>query len=772
MEGRDQELLEDLRETFTSDTDEWRDIRAAGAKDMRAINGDPWDPADRKAREEAGRPVLVLDELGQYTNQTINDLRRNKRGLKATARGRGATDDTARFLQGKLRDIEYASNAQQAYTVMAENAIQRSYGALRIKAQYVHETGDEQELRIEPIVNPDQFTPDPFALRPDGTDLRRCFYHESMGKKEFRREYPGATVKDFSLEHEALAKDWLKADRVQVAECWRKEPGPERTRYLLKPAAAREGQPPSDPREIHSDDVGFVMPDSDQILKSRELRTWKVKQYVTNGLEILKRADWPGTSIPFVTCFGKILYVDEGSGSKRHIHSMVRLGLGPYMLYCYYRTCEAEIVGSTTKNPVWAYEGQLSPDQLIEIQKSLHEPVAALFANHTIAGLPDGQVLPLPVQNRFEPPIQALEAGAEAARRSIQAAMGGSPLPTQAQRHNEKSGVALKQMEDSAQTGSFHFVDHYDESVTRVGQLLVELIPHYYDTARETSVRQPDDTSTLVRINDPRTTDAQGQPLPHLATNKKAGYPAHITIPPDADHDVTLSVGPAMASEREASSAFADTIIGSAQILQAVGPQKTAELVAAAIRLKNVGPIGDEMAEIIAPKANGDSDPKQLAQQAAQMHQQLQAAGQKVQELGQIIATKQVESASREKIAVLEIASKERLFRAELDDRKADRELKLATAEEAAKVTRLDLFLEERARLGLASADVAAQARDQAHEVGINALDHAQSLEAGQQGATIAAAAADQGQAHALEAGQQAADLAPEPPTDTGSPNA
>jgi hypothetical protein len=750
--ARDQELLEEIRETFTSDTDEWRDIRAAGAKDMRAINGDPWEPADRKAREAAGRPVLVLDELGQYTNQVINDLRRNKRGLKVTARGNGATDKTAQFRQGKLRDIEYASNAQQAYTVMAENAIQRSYGALRIKAQYVSDEGFEQELRIEPIVNPDQLTIDPFALRPDGADMRRAFYHESMGVKEFKREYPGATVKDFSLEHHALAKDWLKADRVQVAEFWQKVPGPERTRYLLKPAPRGAGQPLGEPRAVYLDtDLGGVTPASDQVLKSRAVASWQVKQYVTNGLEILKRADWPGKSIPFVTCFGKILYVDEGSGSKRHIHSLVRLGLGPYMLYCFYRTCEAELVGSTTKNPVWAYEGQLGFEQLQELAKSLHEPVSALFANHTIPGLPDGQVLPLPVQNRFEPPIQALEVGAESARRAIQAAMGGSPLPTQAQRHNDKSGVALKQMEESAQTGSFHYADHYDESVTRAGAILDELIPFYYDTARETSVRAPNDDASMVRINDPAAT--------------QDGQPAHL----DAtlgDHDVTISVGPAMASEREASSAFADMIVGNAQILQIVGPQKAAALMGAAIRLKNVGPIGDEMAEIIAPKPHGDQDPKQLAQLQQQLQQQLQEAHAKLQEAGQIIATKQVESKSREAIAAAQIASKERLFQLELDDRKADREVKLAVAEEAAKVTRMDLFLEERARLGLQAADVASQQADHAHEVGINALDHQQQLEAGQQAAAHAAVAADQGQAHTLEVGQQAADLAPQPEDD------
>jgi hypothetical protein len=41
----------------------------------------------------------------------------------------------------------------------------------------------------------------------------------------------------------------------------------------------------------------------------------------------------------------------------------------------------------------------------------------------------------------YEPPIQAFEIGAESARRGIQAAMGWSALPTDAQRINNKSGT-------------------------------------------------------------------------------------------------------------------------------------------------------------------------------------------------------------------------------------------------------------------------------------------------------------------------------------------
>jgi hypothetical protein len=92
-----------------------------------------------------------------------------------------------------------------------------------------------------------------------------------------------------------------------------------------------------------------------------------------------------------------------------------------------------------------------------------------------------------------------------------------------------------------------------------------------------------------------------------------------------------------------------------------------------------------------------------------------------------------------------------------------DREVKLAVAELGAKVDRIALFLDERARLGA-----------QAHETGITAMnqlhDHAMAdqgqqaaLEQGDQSHQQALEQGDQSHQQQLEQGQQAADLAPQP---------
>ena len=148
------DLLLRIRERFQQATDAWADIRKAGAEDMRHVAGNPWPSDDKSKRRAAGRPALALDELGQYFNQVINDVRANPRGVKFAATGNGANDESAKFYSEKMREIEYRSNAQVAYTTAFENAVQRGYGFCRVNTEVKSFRSRDQEIIIEPFPNP------------------------------------------------------------------------------------------------------------------------------------------------------------------------------------------------------------------------------------------------------------------------------------------------------------------------------------------------------------------------------------------------------------------------------------------------------------------------------------------------------------------------------------------------------------------------------------------------------------------------------------------
>jgi hypothetical protein len=762
------DILEEMQRRWTYSRDQLQTIIEEAKIDMRYVSGNPWDDADRRQREDAGRPVLALDELGQYTNQLINDVRQHKRAIKVTPIGSGANDDTAELRADLIREIEYRSNAQQAYTCGFENTVNRSYGFWKVKAKYAttpQQSGGSgaafnQELVITPIVNPDTVTVDPDALRPDGSDMKYAWETETWSYEDYRKAFPDARVQDFDAQLAKQYPTWMTVNRIQLAQYWNIETDT-RTLLLFKGLRPLPDGSQGD-LEVFEDDLKseqFASLEKFTPDRERKVEVPIVQSYLTNGFEVLGKPDrWPGKSIPIVCCYGKVLYVDDGSGSKKQMLSLVRLARDPYMLYCYYRTTEAELIGMTPKVPYFVRRGSLKPDQLLNLQKSLHEPIAVIEVEGSSDSMPAGQPPEMPQRNPYVPEIQAMEMGAEGARRAIQAAMGISPLPTAAQRQTEKSGVALKQIHDAEQQGSFHFIDSYEAAITRTGAILNEVLDVYYDTARDVTVRNGKGEPSQVRINDPM---AEGG-------EKRLG---------SADeHDVTLSTGPSYDSEREAANDYADLLTQNVQMVaQVSGPQAAAKLLSMAVKLKNLGPIGDEIADLLAPPQPEGGLPPQI-QQAMQ---QLQGEN---QQLKQAVATDQAKQQAMLQKAQMDNASAEKIAAQKTDaDLKKQwiaisAQLLIAAGKVGAENARsLAEALDKKDAEAIgAILDVIHKDKDQIHEhvqgqldrthdVNMAVLAHQQALQQSTQDHQEALDQGDQGHQQALEQGQQAADLAPEP---------
>jgi hypothetical protein len=727
----DNALLQEIRDRRTAAEQEWGPVQEESKKDKLCVAGKPWqamDPDGYDQRFKAKRPALALDELGQYINQTVNDVRANPRGLKFAPTGDGADDKTAEFYENHTREIEYRSNAAVAYSTAFENAVTSGVGWIRITTRREHPRTFNKEIWIDPIVNPDQVICDPDATWPDSRDMSYLLYLEPWHEKEFAREFKGAKFSSFSSEQRRAVPGWLKSGTVDVAEYWKIE---KYTRRLL--AFRRKGAQPGQEEFAFKDELpGKRLPAGAEVLREEDVEDTRVYSCLTNGLEILRENKWQGRHIPFVSCLGKVIYVDEGEGSRRKILSMTRLAREPYMLYCYYRTCEAELVGMTPKFPYFAYEDQLAPDQVTLLQKSLHEPVALIRVKATVEGAPPNTILGFPQRQPYEPPIQGLEMGAEAARRAIQAAMGISPLPTPAQRDNQKSGKALERIEASGQKGSFHFVDHYDLMIQRGGVIMEDLITPTLDTMRDVPVRKADGTADVIRINDPNNEES---------------------VSTKAEHRVTISTGPATESQRQEGADFVNALVSNIQAIAAMaGPQRALQLFAKSVKLKQLGPIGDEIIELLDPPQMGQ-DGKPLPPHVAQMLAENQQLKQLLQQASQEKNAKVVEQQGKFAITVMQEDREDARNR-------ENNETKLSVAELGAKVDRLTLFLEERDRLGVqmqATMDRVHEAleatKERAHAVNMANVGHQQQLEAG-----------DQAHGNAVDMAQTQASL--QPPAD------
>lgn len=605
----DQEILERIHDRFNYCVDRWEKIRKEAKEDMRHVRGDPWKPEERLARDKAKRPVIALDELGQYENQVVNDVRANPRAIKFSPVGDGANDKTALFYGNKTREIEYRSHAQQHYTRAFQNMVERSYGYCKIRTEYVTDKpakpGDpwsafNKRLVIDGVPDPDSIYPDPDFLDATGRDWKYLFEIESMTTKEFELAYPKAEITNFTPELIKYSQGWVTGKIVRVASYWELE----QTQRTLQAWAFTD---PNTGKEVvfelwanDEENIALAKSHGGTMKAERVVDDPHVCQYRTNGVEILKKTPWPGKWIPYYAFFGKMLWMDDGDGaSELVIMSMTRLARDPNMLHAYYTSCEAEMIGITPKVPWWVWKGSLDKKNALKVQAANHEPVPYIEVDPLMGNGGNNQPTPsLPQRVPFEPPIQAIELGKEGARRAIQAAMGLTPLPTSAQRRNEKSGVALRQIEESGQRGSYHFIDSYDMGIERGGELLEDLIPKVHDTMGPTPVLLADKKPANVFIN-------YGEQKPDTLPEKMEAIQSI-----DGLHAVTIDVGPAYANERQQASDFVDTFVAS-PVFQALPPEMALKILSLLVKLKNLGPIGEQIAETLDPQMDQDQlDPQ------------------------------------------------------------------------------------------------------------------------------------------------------------------
>ena len=659
---KDDALLKRIRERYRYAHDKWRRMRREGQKNMRYVSGDPWDDEDRNARKN--RPTVCADQLNQYINQVVNTARQNPRGIVVDPAGTGATDAMAEYREGRIRAIEYACNAQQAYINGLQGAVERNVGYWKVTRGWVDDESDEQEILIVPILNPDSILFDPDYKELDASDVRYAFELDRMPLEEFEIEYPHAQKRSFAADDFAGDADgWFDGKAITIASYWE----------IRETAAQPKSGPPRHKRS-------------------------SVKQYITNGVEILREGpEQPGPYIPIVMVPGKEIWVEYGEGGAERVFlSLVTLARDPQKALAYIMSSMLENVGQLPKTSFVGYAGQFETDA--EAWKTVNTVFHPYIQVDPVVDAASGAILPIPQRQELTPDFQAYAIGVDIAQRAIQAAMGLQGLPTAAQRANQKSGIALSKIQSEQTIGSYHLVDNYDRAIKLTGRIINHWLELTDNGMYTKAIRKPDGTHTLVAINtDQPVTTASGDVYHYPVAQDNGRY------------QVTISSGPSHESMREEGSEFADTLVENLRGLP-LSPQQAQQLLSIVIKLKQLGPLGDQIADIVSPPGAQNA---QNMQQLAQMGQQAQQVIPQLQEqIKQLTFERQAKIIERQgQLEVEKLRASTALAVAEIN---ASKDANEAIAEREMATYKL---------LHQAAHERGMQASDQVHEAAMSALD-------------------------------------------------
>lgn len=672
--AKDKDLIKRITDRFDYMVRVWKDVRDQAELDDRALSiSGPWTDDDKNARTTDRRPCIHLDQISQYIHGLVNEVRNNALALQVDPAGEGSNENTAQLRADRIRQIEYSTNGLQTYHTAFESAAKRSWGVAGIKIEYESWKSRKKVMKLRRFANAYSVLWDPDTLEADCSDMQDAFVLSRMPKDEFKRKYPKARATSMGTDAMQMSPAWIDDNSIQVAEYWYVDKVKRHIIFCDTPEGEKSFFKDELEKgvEVKGKALVFLDGSSFMVIEERDVEEPKVKMALTNGIEVLEDVtDWPGKWIPIGICLGEEDFVKSGSKVKRIINSYIRKARDGQMLFDYYKSNEAEVIGMAPKIPWIIYEGQDEGHE--EEWATAHKvPRSVLHVKATNEEVPN-TLLPLPRFNGYEPPVQALEIGAESARRSIQASVSSYGV-TRLDDTNVKSGIALKQLESQNQLGSFHFVDNYKVFIRHMGRMMNDLLDDVEGTgARNVGMRSIEGNYKVQPIN--QEVDGQMQAY---------------SLNDESQHEVTISTGPSYQSQRQEAQTIIEALVQNMQNLP-LDPQKKAALLALLIKMKGLGPLGDKAVEIIDPSPKGPTpDPQQLMAEVQQWSQLAEQLGQKIQMLEQEKHSKAMDIASREKIAAMDAQLKkleimvnaqqaDAKMRMEADQAEKDRQLEAA----------------------------------------------------------------------------------------------
>ena len=499
---------------FANDADTMN--RQEALEDLKfASGGDQWPVDLQNSRNLESRPVLTINKLDGYCRQVTNQQRQQRPRIKVHATNTVEDAADAKVVQGMVRHIEVNSNADNAYDNAYNYAVRMGWGFIRVDHRYVREDSFDQEIYIDPIDNPFTVYMDPNSIAVDGSDQERCLITSMMPKTVFKEMYPDAQDTSFTSRGTGdTQSEWITREDIRVAEYFYTVREKAKL-YLLSDGTSRFAD--------SKDFFDKIAKSGLEIVDSRPSVKKTIKWKKLTAIEVLEERDWPGYYIPIVPVYGRHVVI----GDKRKKFGMVRHAKDSQRMYNFWVTSLTESVALAPKAKWIMAEGQDEGHETDWASANIKSMATLRYKQTDIDGMP----APPPQRLQPEPPPAGVMTAANQINQDM-ATIIGIYDPSQ-QLPGNMSGKALNGQQMQIDLTNFDLYDNLTKAIAHVGKIILDLIPHIYDTERVMRIIGDDGKPELLTINE---RDAVGRVMNDVTVGQ---------------YDVVMETGPGYNSKRQ-----------------------------------------------------------------------------------------------------------------------------------------------------------------------------------------------------------------------------
>jgi hypothetical protein len=535
----DSEIWEEAKDRLQIAVEAYTDNRKRAKAAMLFREGEQWDN-DTVTTVSEDSPELTINLTDAFVRRVVNNIKQQRPRGKCHPVGDGANVDLAEIINGIGRHVEMRSEADIAYDLASERAVDAGEGYFRLISEYESPRSFRKDLRILPIRNIFSVHMDPGAIMPSGADQNWCIISTLMKRQEYKRRYPKAKNVNWNdIDHSGVRLEWESKEHVRLAEYFRIREKPETLYQIVDKQGQEHMLYQSELKRITGsvvalkDAVDALTAAGARIISERQSIKRQVEWFRLNGLQVVERQEIPGQYIPVFRVDGNAIDID-GRVRRR---GMVDAMMDPQRMVNYGEVAKIKRLGLAPKAPWIAAEGQLDghPEWDDANQKAYsvltYKPIVIETGSVPIMIPPPQRQAPAQIEAGFSEFVQGM--------RSNLVAVAGMPNePGQDQQGGVVvSGKAIDRRQWLSDQSHFQYYDHTVQAIAQCWRVILEWIPVYFsEPGRMQRIIGEDSTPQMVALNaqDPDSGDNR------LKNDLSVGR-----------YDVVMDTGPGYDTKRE-----------------------------------------------------------------------------------------------------------------------------------------------------------------------------------------------------------------------------
>ncbi len=645
---------------------DWYFRRGATERGLRG----QWTPAEVAARTWQNKPVITINRIEQFLRQVNNEQRQKRPSARVHPKSSARlVKEKAKIIQGIFREIELRSVSEWAYDVSFEQMTTGGRGYLKARTEWIKGKW-EQEIIIEPVLDPFSVYTDPNARRYDRTDAEFKFLTCDYTPEAVRREYPqwdGSTANDFTSTGNTEMMDWFPDGLIRIAEYYWRERSPDAVCRLIDNTSGWKS-------DLDETQLAYIV---DERPEDRITIKWAK----ITGTQILEEGEFPGDVIPIWQVTGNEYIVD----GMLVIKGMVRDARKAQECYNYWVALATELMMLMPRGKILMARGQ---GEGLEKQHAKANVSNSLILEYNLRDV-NGEAAPKPDLLQFDgSALTGIFMMIQQADNDLKACMGIYAASLGDNKGQEQSGRAILARQSESDNANANYADNFKRTFESMCQTLLQWFRVVYTAPQVKRVVYPDDSVGTAQLN---------------KLYEEAGVEKLFDMSED-DCDVVVTQEPSYATKRQQNS---DTMLDLLKVMPIVG-QVAPDLVVAQLDFPDSQALVDRLRlalpEGIRPPDEGEQNPVPPKAKA-----EIAALNQTVQKLTKVVEVQSEELAKQK----AERDSKERM-NTENNTTKIITEIMKIDAQEGLKLAEIDLA-ESNTALQL-SAQQEAQQRDQEHQ--------------------------------------------------------